>query len=141
MAKTLATLVKLHRFEVEEQQRALAQLNDLLDKIIGEREQLDIEMAIERAAAASSQESSIETLQALPVYIKAALDRARRMERTRRDIERLIEMARDELQRRFETLKSFELAQQAERERADRELAKREQDDLDEVASQRADRE
>ena len=135
MAKTLATLVKLHRFEVEEQQRALAQLNDLLDKITAEREQLDIEMAVERAAA-----GNLETLQALPIYIEAALERARRMEKTRRDIEALIELARDELQRRFETLKSFELAEQAELERANKELAKREQDDLDEIASQRADR-
>ncbi len=135
MAKTLATLVKLHRFEVEEQQRALAQLNDLLDKITAEREQLDIEMAVERAAT-----GNLETLQALPIYIEAALDRARRMEKTRRDIEALIELARDELQRRFETLKSFELAEQAELERAKKELAKREQDDLDEIASQRADR-
>ena len=134
MAKTLATLVKLHRFEVEEQQRALAQLNDLRDKIIGEREQLDIEMAVQRAAAAGD----IDMMQALPVYIDAALDRARRMEKTRRDIEALIEMARDELQRRFENLKSFELAEQA-REQA--ELNKREQEMLDEVASQRADKE
>lgn len=137
MANTLKTLVKLHRFEVEEQQRALVQLNDLLEKIIGEREQLDIEMTVERMAA----QGDIELIQALPVYIEAALDRARRMEATRRDIEKLIEMARDELQRRFETLKSFELAEQAERSRIEAERAKREQDDLDEMAGQRADRE
>lgn len=137
MLKTLATLVKLHRFEVEEQQRALSQLTAARAQTAQTRQDLDAEIAREQAAA----RADFESLQALPAYMNAARQRIARLEAKLTEFDRLLELGREELQRRFERLKSFELAAEAEAARAQAELNRREQQALDETASQRASRE
>ena len=112
--KSLSTIIRLHRWELDERRRALAELQALFDKLASEIVRLEEDLKRERAIAEQTVGASI----ALAAYLKAMLTRRSHLQESQRQIERQIAVARDEISNAFAELKRFELAK-AERDRQD----------------------
>ena len=135
MPSPLPALIKLRRFEVEEQQRGIAQLQAARDRCATAGEALEIELAMQRALASGDDAEGEEARLALPAYLAAALKRRGKLEKQLAEFDRLLDAARDELQRLFEALKAVELAREAELARARVEAGRQELAQLDETAA------
>ena len=129
--KSLATLIKLQKTYVDEQRQHLAHLLDEQEKIQHKIAALEIEMAREQVAAQEHPEAQAT----YGAFLKAAIERARALEKDRQAGEHAIEIARDKLSRLFEEQKRYEIAEAARIEAelsAERRL---ERIDLDEIGS------
>ena len=136
MTKTLSTLVKVQQHEVDAQRRAVVELEENLQRMQEAlASHLEL-MAREREAA----RQDIEAARALPVWLNEAIVHERRLRDQIRQFEAWIVEAREELQRRYEDLKKFEIALEAEQKRLAAERLRDEQIMLDEIAGQRAGR-
>ncbi|WP_207476539.1 flagellar FliJ family protein [Arenibaculum pallidiluteum] len=126
----LKTLIRLHKWKLDEKQRALAELEALAERLSGEKQRLEDEVLAEQAAARESAEVGY----GYAAYAKVAIERRRRLEESIEQVARQIEAARDEMADAFQELKRYELAQEG-RDRRERErLRRREGAMLDEVA-------
>ena len=112
--KSLATIIRLHRLQLDERRRALSELQALFDKLAAEIVRLEEDLKHERAIAEQTLGSSID----LAAYLKAMLTRRSHLVQSRRQIEQQIALARDEIAHAFAELKRFELAK-ADRDRRD----------------------
>ena len=129
--KGLAALIRVHRFQVEERRKKLAGLqslrHELQDKIAG-LEQALVDEGAERG-------DSVEAARSYSGYLRAELDRRRRMEATIAELGGEIAAAEDEVAQAFRELKSYEIT--LERRSQERLLRRRrrEQQLLDEIGA------
>ncbi len=116
----LPSLIRLHKWRLEEQQRKLAQLEALKQQFVARIRILDAEVAAESAAAAGSS----ETGHVLGGYIQASLQRRRHLEQSAAGVQSQIDEVRDHVAEAFQELKRFELAHEQHLTR-ERKAAKR----------------
>ncbi|GAB4377458.1 MAG: hypothetical protein Kow00114_41750 [Kiloniellaceae bacterium] len=102
----LDQLVRLHRWTLDEKRQKLAELERFRAKMIMNIETLEADLAREQAAAERSEVTSIS----LPAYIKATIDRRRKIEDSIAEIDRSIAAARDEITQAFQEFKKYETA-------------------------------
>lgn len=136
MSKTLATLVKVHSHEVDQQRRAVVELEEGQQRM---RDALASHLALidqQKEAARVNDEAA----RALPVWLDHALAHEQALHQQIAQFEEWLVEARDELQSRYAELKKYEIAYEAERTREAAERLKAEQIVLDEIAGQRAER-
>lgn len=131
MTKTLATLIKVSQHEVDDQRRVLAELETIRARL--EQELDDLKAAVEHEKEVSRRDA--EAASRWPAYLDWAMKREKEINGQITEMQNQIDAARDELQRRFETLKKYELAKQAADMAEAREAARQEQIELDEIAS------
>ena len=112
MTETLDTLIRLHRWQVDERRRAVAELEGLAEKLRLELVKLAEERAMEQQAAGAN----LLTRHVYPGYIRRALQRQKTLEQSLAETEQQIAQARDALAEAFQELKRYEIAQ-ANRER------------------------
>jgi len=128
--RDLAGLIKLHRWQLDEKRRALAELEGFAARLAEEKARLDAEYERERAASAAVQ----GPLPGYARWLDSVNARRRRLAQSTASVEAQIEAARAEMAEAFQELKKIELAQ-AERERREADRRKRaERIDLDEIA-------
>ena len=126
----LKTLIRLHKWKLDEKRRALAELEALAERLAEEKRRLEDEVLAEQAAARASEDAGF----AYAAYAKVVIERRRRLEESIAQVARQIETAREEMADAFQEVKRYELAQEG-RDRRDRErLRRREGAMLDEVA-------
>ena len=116
----LPGLIRLHKWQLEEQQRRLAELEGLKQQFVAGMRNLDAEVAAESAAAAGSS----ETGHVLGGYIQASLQRRRHFEQSAAGVQIQIDDVREQVADAFQELKRFELAHEQQLGR-DRKAAKR----------------
>ena len=109
---TLESLIRLHRWQVDERRRQVAELEALALKLRHELTRLGEEQAAEQAAASAS----FLARHVYPGYIRRALDRQKTLEQSLAETEAQTVAARDALAEAFQELKRYEVAQ-ANRER------------------------
>ncbi len=126
----LQTLVRLHKWKVDEKRRALGELQALADRLAEEKRRLEDEVLAEQAAA----KASGEVVFGYGAYAKTVIERRKRLEQSISQVERQIEAATDEMAEAFQELKRYELAQESRDKREREKLRKRENAMLDEVA-------
>ncbi len=102
----LDSMVRVHRWVLDEKQRKLADLRTLLEKLASDLQGLDAELESERAAADGSDEAGA----AFPAYVAAALDRRQKLCETIANLEKETEAAREEVTEAFGELKKYEIA-------------------------------
>lgn len=112
--KSLKSLIRLHRWQLDEKRRALVELETLRERLEGEIQRLDDEVAAERQAA---EESPAERL-GFGAYIRNALKRRDRLRQSVQQVEEQIAAVRQEIAEAFQDLKKFELAQEERDRRA-----------------------
>ncbi len=128
----LEQMVRLHRWQLDEKRRKLAQVEQLADDIRKDIEALDRELAAEEAAAKDHASAA-----ALPAFAANCAMRRRAMEQSLAAVERSAEEVRHELHEAFREVKSYETAIKTRKAQAERHRARREQATLDEVGLSR----
>ncbi len=116
----LPGLIRLHKWQLEEQQRKLAELESLKQQFVAGIGKLDAEVAAESASAGAAS----ETGHVLGGYIQASLQRRRHLEQSAAGVQSQIDEVREQVAEAFQELKRFELAQEQQLRR-ERKAAKR----------------
>ncbi len=129
--KSLKTLIRLQRFELDAKRRKLADLEDLLADMKQRVRRLEEDMVDEGARAADQGTVAL----VYGPYIAAALERKRNLLNSQAELEGRIAEARDEVAEAYQDVKKYELAEAARVAREKAELAKKEREMLDEVGS------
>ncbi len=129
-AKSLKTLLRLSRFEIDEKRRVLVALQAREDQILANIAGAEAQLLVEQRVAA---EDSTGAGFQFGAYAKAWLAHRAGLEQALTEVRRQIEQAREELAEAFRQQKTYEITQ-ANREKREREEADRkEQSFLDEV--------
>lgn len=126
--KGLTTLIRLHRWQLDEKRRQLADLERLLTDLKSQSERLEAEVQSEQRAAESD-----EGRYAYPGYAAAVVDRRENLTRSMVEVEVSIEAAREEVAAIFEKVKTYEQAERRQQERARANIARNEQIRMDEL--------
>jgi flagellar protein FliJ len=106
MTETLDTLIRLHRWQVDEQRRQVAELEGFAEKL---REQL-VRLAEERAMEQQAAGANYLASHVYPGYIRRAMQRQKTLEQSLAETEQQIAQARDALAEAFQELKRYEVA-------------------------------
>ena len=129
----LDLLIRVQKRAVDDARMVLARAEEVLERLLDEDRRLDVTLGAERAAAGRS----IEAAQAFQAYVH-------RIREERINLAVAIQAARDaarkagdEVLAAHRELRKIELAQEAARERARQEAARRERRDTDELALSR----
>ena len=125
----LDQLVRLHRWTLDEKRQKLAELERFRVKLLDNIKALEAELAREQAAADRSPITSIS----LPAFIKATIDRRRKIEGSVAEVERSIAAAREEITQAFQEFKQYETAHGNHLRREAQKQSRREQTVSDEL--------
>jgi flagellar export protein FliJ len=128
----LLSLIRLHKWQLDERRRDLATLEDLAQKLAEERLRLDAEDAREQKAAAASHEAA----RGYAGYAKGLIDRRRKLAQSTAEVAQQIAQAREALSDAFQEVKRYEIAEASRlRLEAEREQ-KRQQRILDDLGAE-----
>lgn len=125
----LDQLVRLHRWNLDEKRQKLAELERFRAKLLGNIETLEAELAREQALAERSEVAGLS----LPAFIKATVDRRRKIEGSIAEVDRSIAGARDEIAKAFQEFKKYETAHGNHQRREAQKQQRREQNAADEL--------
>ena len=106
MSSTLESLIRLHRWQVDERRRQVAELEGFAEKLRQDMARLAEERAAEQTAAGAS----FLARHVYPGYIRRALERQKTLEQSLAETEAQIAQARDALAEAFQELKRYEVA-------------------------------
>ena len=104
---TLESLIRMHRWQVDEHSRQVAQLEALSEKLRQELARLAEERTHEQAAAGAS----FVARHVYPGYIRRAMERQKTLEQSLAETEAQTVTARETLAAAFQELKRYEVAQ------------------------------
>jgi glutamine synthetase adenylyltransferase len=127
---SLKTLIRLHKWQLDEKRRALAELQNLADRLTAEIDKVKAEIAAEQETA----RNNFDVAFTYSNFAQAALDRGRRLTESLVQVQAQVAVANDEMAQAFQEVKRYELA---EEERLKREREKQRQKEnilLDETA-------
>lgn len=108
--RQLETLIKMHKFHVDEQRRVLAAKQAEADAIMMAIATLQANLEMEKERASQTEEQ--EVLFSIGVFIKEQLKKHERMQRDLSAKEAEVNVERDKLSMMFEELKRYEIAQE-----------------------------
>ena len=128
--RTLSTLIRMHRFQLDEKRRALTDLENLRSDLIGQRDKMEAELKAEQEIAKKVEVGAF----AYAGFARGVIARREKLAGSLAEIDARIEDARQDVAAAFQDLKRHEIAL-AQRKRRQREEAdRREQIALDEVS-------
>lgn len=130
MASGLPSLIRLHRWRVDEKRRRLAERRRRSDDLHGEAQRLEREIADEQARSRSD---PLEAGIAYAGYARAAVERRTRTAAAIAAAEVDVAAARDDLGEAYRSLRTLEMAQADRERRQATEAERRERIVLDEV--------
>lgn len=128
----LKTLIRLHRWQLDETRRKLDDLEHLRVGLETQSRRLEAELHDEQNHATRSLEGGY----AYPGFAEAVIGRRQTIAHSMVDVEASIEQTHEELTAAIEKLKTYEIADQRELERSRVIAARRERLELDDVAMQ-----
>lgn len=128
----LESLIRLHRWQLDERRRDLATLEDLARKLAEERVKLDAEDAREQRAALASPEAA----RGYPGYAKSLIDRRRKLAQSTAEAARQIAQAREALSDAFQEVKRYEIAEASRLRLEGEREQKRQQRVLDDLGTE-----
>lgn len=130
---TLESLIRLHRFQLDERRRQLADLDQLAAKLRQELERLEIEQKVEQTIAAQS----FEAAQGYGAYARNLIERRQRLTHSLAEVEQQILQAREELAEAFQEVKRYEITADNRARQQRQKLARRQQALMDELGLDR----
>ena len=126
----LDTLIKLNRWQLDEQRRIVAALEAETAELRAQRQRLDIEQAVEQDVALENHEAAY----GYSNYARVLIERRAALDRAIAESEERLLAARAVLADAFAEVKRYEIAAANRRLAAQRRLEQREQRQLDDVA-------
>ena len=127
---SLDTLIKLHRWQLDEQRRKVTEMESLAEKLRAELQRLDREEEFEQQVAGGSHEANY----AYSGFAKALIDRRAKLSQSIRETEEQILEARAALADAYAEVKRYEIAAANRLLAKHRGLERIRQQELDEVA-------
>jgi flagellar FliJ protein len=103
---TLDSLIRLHRWQLDEQRRRVAELEALAAKLRDDLQRLDAEQASEQEFASKSPEAAF----GYGSYASALIERRRKLGHSLADTEQRTGTAREALAEAFQEAKRYEIA-------------------------------
>ena len=131
--KSRETLIRLHRFKVDEIRRRLKLLDDMRADLAKKMSDLEIMMQDEQRRAAHSDLGRL----AYPSFARSVVARRENIQRSIDEIEKQASTVTEELQSAFRELKKYEIAADNLGERERVEVAHQVQAELDDIAMSR----
>ena len=128
----LDTLVRLHRWRVDEKQRHLAELQRMRADLEARAAGLSAEM--ERESELAGREPELRAV--FPAYVAGAQHRREVLRKSCTEVDAKIETAREELNAAFREAKKYEIAAENRAKRANAAVARRLRAELDEIGAE-----
>ncbi|MBL1241096.1 MAG: flagellar FliJ family protein [OCS116 cluster bacterium] len=128
--KSRQSLIRLRRFQVEEKQRQVNEIEMMMRDLQQKQFDLHEQVRFEQERAGISD----VTHYAYPTFAKSAKDRADNIQVTIDGLQGQYDLAKNDLAESFEELKRVELLEEKEKKAHSQFIAKREAADMDEVA-------
>ncbi len=128
--KNKETLIRLHRFQVDERRRQVADLEAMLEEFRRKETDLNRQVQIEQDKAGISDIGHY----AYPMFAKSMLARRENLLHSIDNISRQLAEAKEYLADSYRDLKKYELIEENRKRRAKKEAVRLEQKDLDEVS-------
>jgi flagellar protein FliJ len=125
----LDSLIRLHRWQLDERRRDLATLEDLAAKLADERRRLDAEDERERTVASASPEAAF----GYAGYARGLIDRRRKLELSQEEAAAQIARAREALAEAYQDVKRYEIAAANRLKQQEQRDAKRQQQAMDDL--------
>ena len=129
--KSRETLLRLKRFQVDEQRRQVAQIESMIAEFERMSAELDREIRSEQERAGISDPAHF----AYPTYAKAAMPRRDNLRRSADELRTQLDDARAQLAEAFEELKKVEILEERDHERERVAEESREQVELDGIGA------
>lgn len=127
--KSRETLVRLHRFQVDEKRRQVADIEAMIADFRRMEQDLEHQITTEQERSGITDVTHF----AYPTFAKAAMDRRNNLLSSIEELEQQLAEAKEEFSEVYSELKKYELMQEKEVDRRRGEVAALEQRDLDEV--------
>lgn len=125
------SLIRLHRFHVDEKRRKLAELELMLQEFRARERELEAQVQSEQKKAGISDVAHF----AYPMFAKSVIRRRQNILTSIEDIDKQIEAAKDELSEAFRELKKYEIIEDNRKRKHRKDILRVEQMELDEVAA------
>lgn len=129
MKSGLNGLIRLHRWQLEEQRRKLGQLEAMRGEFERRAKDLELEIANEQKRVENTEASF-----AYGTYAQAAIARRETLAQSIEGMELELVKARDQVAEAFREVKKFEIAQDRQIKRAQLAAGRKEQQTLDELS-------
>ncbi|MDR3498945.1 MAG: flagellar export protein FliJ [Parvibaculum sp.] len=124
------TLIRLHRFQVDEKRRKLAELELMAQEFRARERELEAQVLAEQKKAGISDVAHF----AYPMFAKSVIRRRQNILASIEDIEKQLDAAKEELAAAFRELKKYELLEDSRKRKHRKEVMRVEQSELDEIA-------
>lgn len=131
--KTRAALIRFNEWQVDEKRKALADLFAAIDMLERDEERLTVTTSLEQVKAAENEIGRI----GYPGFAKGVIARRHNIEQSRMELEAQIDSAKEALQLAYQELKKIEIMEERRKKKQRKELDRREQAELDEIAQNR----
>lgn len=125
----LNPLIRLHKYKLDEMQRALAALNAQVMALERQKADLLVQIMREQEACEKNDEIGI----AYGSFAQAAIERRRRLEESIDQVEAQILESRDKIKDAYAELKKFEMTQDARDQAEKDQVAYKQGQELDEI--------
>ncbi len=132
--KARNSLIRLRRFQVDEKRRQLNQIESMIAEFRRMANDLDEQILAEQSRTGITDITHF----AYSTFAKAAMQRRDNLNASADDLKDQLEAARDALAEAVEDLKKIELMEERDQERSRHALDAAEQEQMDEIAAQRA---
>jgi flagellar export protein FliJ len=130
MMRNRESLIRLHRFQVDEKRRKLAELELMIQEFRARERELEAQVEAEQKKAGISDVGHF----AYPMFAKSVIRRRQNILTSIADIERQLDSAKEELSDAFRELKKYEVIEDNRKRKVRKEVMRVEQAQLDEVA-------
>ncbi len=127
--KSRETLIRLHRFQVDEKRRQVADIEAMIADFRRMEQDLEHQITTEQERSGISDVTHF----AYPTFAKAAMDRRSNLLASIEELEGQLAEAKEEFTESYSELKKYELMQEKEVDRRRGELSAIEQRELDEI--------
>lgn len=128
--KKAKTLIRLHKFELDEKRRELRALEDKMDALRHARKMIEVEVAEEQKKA----KESLENSHTYAGYAQQVIQRRADMDKKISDLKPEIEKQELVVQMAYQELKKYEITAERAAKAEKQEELRREQAELDETA-------
>lgn len=128
--RTLSTLIRMHRYQLDEKRRALTDLENLRADLVRQQEKLGAELVREQEVAKTAECGAF----AYAGFARGYIERREKLLASLAEIGTRIEAAQNDVNVAFQDLKRHEIALAARQKRQREEAERRAQIELDEVS-------
>ncbi len=130
MSKTLPTLIRISKFELDEKQRALSDLLRAQDEIIRQQKELEEKKNKEEETA----KTTPEVANYYAGFLKGYFIKKNNLAKANEDIQLIIDQAREVLREAFQQHKTYEITNENILKKEKEEQSQKEQKNADEMA-------